>query len=494
MAFNKRLKQVRHNTIEAVRRFLDESPRDAPVLVAGRASYFDNEEECLRALGISRDTASIFSLNDFSEDQIRVFLKRLGVHGELPHWLPSRPLLVGYLAIRGALELRGNRQNDPGSGWNELLGHVCEREARTHEAVDATAVRQIIEHLASVARSKGGLAAPLTPADMTAAYRHVVGFDPDQKAETLLMRLPGLGIAPEGEGSRAFIDTDFGGAAAAGDVVRFIRNPYGNGDAPITFVKEVLPDVGVSVTATQVLDENLPHEKIYVGLNSAIVQGDKAVPEHGLAADIVKLIATGLFSPPKEAPKVAIDGVIFDELDLTNSASGLAGVTLRDCMIGTLFLPQDPSEDLTLPMFLRSEIEHIEGRAAARELRPGMFIDCKIAAFSELPSTNAAILDDKSLEPGVKALVTVLRKLFLQKGSGRKENAFFRGVPGLTQKTISAVLDLVAKADYAQRVKRGGSEALWTPNRRMTGRVRMILLSPRTSTESIVYAARSIHQ
>jgi hypothetical protein len=494
MAFNTRLRQVRFSTVEAIRRFLSETPKDAPVFVAGRASYFDNEEECLKALGVSREGASIFSLNDFSEEQIRKYLRRLGVHGDLPHWLPARPLLVGYLALRGALELTATQDGDPGSGWNELLGLVCNREARTHEAVEAATVRHLIERLASVARSKGGLSAPLLPADMIAAYREVVGLEPDQRAETLLMRLPGLGVAPEGEGARAFIDHDIGGAAAAGDVMRYIGNPYGGSNAVVSRVKEVLSETAVSILATQVQSAGTAHEKIYVSLNSAATVGDKAVPEHGLAADIVKLIATGSFSPPKEFPKVSLKEVILDEFDLTNSPHGLSGVTLNDCVIGTLFLPTDRRGDATLPHFVRCEIEHLEGRAGAHELQASMFLECKIAAFSELPATNAAILDDKNLESGVKALVTVLRKLFLQKGAGRKENAFFRGVPGIGQKTINAALDLVAKSDFGNRIKRGGAEPFWAPNRRMTGRVRMILLSPKTSSDSIVLAARNIKQ
>jgi AraC-like DNA-binding protein len=492
-AFNKRLRQVRYGTVEGVRRFLNES-QEAAVLVAGRVSYFEDDEECLNAFGLSRQSTAVLSLNDFSEEQIGVFLSRLGVKGNLPHWLPGRPLLVGYLAVRGALDAASvvGGEVDAGAGWNVLLSHICEREARTHQTTDATTVRRIVEHLASIARSKGALSAPLSPTDMINAYRNVVGFEPDEKAETLLMRLPGLGSAERGEGFRAFVDSDFGNAIAAGDLTRFIEDPFGNRGAPVTQVKEVLQEIGIAVSAFQVSENGVPHEKIYVALNEAARGGDNAIPEHALAGDLLKLIATGNYSRPRELPRLNIVGVQFDDLDFSNCDESLSGVVLTDCLVSNLYLPAAADGDDGLPRFIRTDIDHIEGRANAANINQNMFRNCPIASFSEVPATNAAVLEDQGLEPGVKALVIVLRKLFVQKGGGRRENAFYRGVPGLSQKMISEVLELTARAEYAQRNKRGGAEAVWVPNRRMAGRVSSILLSPKSSAEAIVIAARRI--
>jgi hypothetical protein len=231
MAFNRRLKDTRFSTVEAVRRFVRETPPDCPVIVAGRVSYFDDEKECLNALGFREEIASILSLNDFTESQITGYLRKLGVIGTLPAWLPSRPLLIGALAVRGALnaESIGDDSVEPGEGWDNLLHAVCEREAATHEVVDADTVREVIEQLASIARSKGGLNAPLSLTDMATAYTQVRGVEPDERVQTLLLRLPGLGSAVEGEDARAFVDIDFGSAVSAGDVTRFIDNPFGEG-------------------------------------------------------------------------------------------------------------------------------------------------------------------------------------------------------------------------------------------------------------------------
>ena len=492
MAFNRRLQQVRYSTVEALRRFLDETPQDAPVVLAGRVSYFDTEDECLNALGLSRSKVALLSLTDFSEPQIGTFLAKLGVKGELPPWLPTRPLLVGHLAVRGVLEASKTTsgQIDPGEGWEELLLQICEREARTHQVTDSLTLRHIIEELASIARSKGGLPAPLLPNDLVDAYRNVVAREPDQNAETLLMRLPGLTSSPNGEGAREFVDPDFGSAVAAGDVTRFIEDPYGKRNATVARSKDVLQAVGIDVTRTQLERKLVPHEKIYVALKVAIEEGEKPVPNHELAGDLIKLIALHDFQAPKEALRLNIREVVFDELDLAEGGSELASVVFTECMISTLYLPSSATGDSGLPRFNSCLIDHLEGRSSQVALPPEKFSSTTVQTFSEAPATNAAIWDAPDIEPGLKTLITVLRKLFFQKGSGRKESALYRGMPGMGQQTIDKVLDLIRKADFAERSKRGGAEAIWVPHRRFAGRVRSILLSPKESTEAIVSAAR----
>jgi hypothetical protein len=504
LAFNSRLRDVRYKTVEAVRKFLNENPVHSPVIVAGRSSYFDDEDECLRAFGISKDNVSIFSLNDFSEKQIGKFLYRLGIQGEVPQWLPARPLLVGYLAIRGVLSKNSIplSQTDPGEGWDNLLNYICTRESKTHEAVDASTVRHLVEYLASVARSKGGLSALLSPVDLISAYRSVVGLEPDDTAETLLMRLPGLGGSSERPlsgvdggatkaegGLRAFIDTDFGAAAAAGDVFRFLENPFNIQEAPVFNVKEVLPDLGISVLAHQIKNKLMSDGKIFFGLNVA-GQHKENFKGRELAADILKLISSGGFAEPKEKISINIEGVIFDNLDFEDCYIDLSGVTLEDSMISNLYFPSSLERDHRFPQFMNCDIDHVEGRLGESGLLKEKFRDVIFGSFSELPATNSAILNDAALEIGLKALIVVLRKLFVQKGSGRKENAFYRGIPGISHGIIDQVLNLLKTTDYAARIKTGGAEPFWVPNRRMGGRVGLILTAPKMSSEAIVSAAR----
>lgn len=498
IAFNRRLKDTRFSTVEAVRRFVRETPPEAPVIVAGRVSYFDEEKECLNALGIKDGTASVLSLNDFTEEQISRYLRKLGIEGTLPAWLPSRPLLIGALASRGALGagVIGDESVEPGEGWENLLRAVCEREAATHEVVDAETIREVIEQLASIARAKGGLTAPLPLRDMASAYMQVRGIEPDERVQTLLLRLPGLGRAVEGDDARAFVDIDFASAASAGDVTRFIDNPFGMSDRPIQSVKEVLQEVGVAVALSQLVRKGIPSEKVYVALHEAVKQGDVSLAEHGLAVDLAKIVVSGSIPEPRNIQQLTLREVSIEELDLTDTTHAGAGLTFKQCLISTLYLPENAAADNNLPKFIQCELEHVDGRVDETNLAASMFKDCTFGTFSATLATNAAVMDARDLEPGVKVLVTVLRKLFLQKGAGRKQNAFYRGIggaSGTTTKIVDKILDSLENADFARPTKQGGAERVWYPNRRLAARAKAIVANPKGSKESLVSIARNIN-
>lgn len=497
VAFNRRLKDTRFSTVEAVRRFVRETPAEAPVIVAGRISYFDEEEECLNALGFRDGTAAVLSLNDFTEEQISRYLRKLGIEGTLPAWLPSRPLLIGALATRGALGTSGIGDDsvEPGEGWDNLLRAVCEREAATHEVVDAGTVREVIERLASIARSKGGLTAPLSLGDIATAHIQVRGFEPDERAQTLLLRLPGLGRAVTGDDNRAFVDIDFASAASAGDVTRFVDSPFGATSHPLWRVREVLQEVGVAVVLHQMVRKSIPSEKVYVALREAVNQGDAALADHCLAVDLAKVVVSSSIPEPRDALRLTLREVIIDELDLTESSPAASGLTFKDCLISTLYLPDNATGDTNLPKFVQCEIEHIDGRVDGNHLTASMFKDCTFGVFSAALATNAAVMDAPDLEPGVKALVIVLRKLFLQKGAGRKQNAFYRGIggsSGITTKIVDQVLDAIESADFARPPKRVAGDPVWYPNRRLTARAKAIVTNPKGSKESVVSIARNI--
>jgi len=98
----KRLQDIRYRALQAVRELIKQTPRGCGLILASRAHFFDSDRERKSALGQGSDYVEI-TLNDFSEDQIRQYLTRSGLSGAIPAWLPSRPLLLGYLAAKGVL-------------------------------------------------------------------------------------------------------------------------------------------------------------------------------------------------------------------------------------------------------------------------------------------------------------------------------------------------------------------------------------------------------
>jgi hypothetical protein len=174
----KRLHEVRYRAMEVVRQFIREQPIGAGLIVAGRAHFFDSERERKNALHPASNFVEL-TLNEFNDEQIQRYLTKRGLSGSVPGWMPSRPLLVGYLAASGVLkeafsDANGNNQNlaaDPAKGWDYILDRVCEREADIEAGIDGTTVRRILERLATLARhSQSGLG-PLSPEDIADVCR-----------------------------------------------------------------------------------------------------------------------------------------------------------------------------------------------------------------------------------------------------------------------------------------------------------------------------------
>ena len=97
-----RLSENRYRAMELVRRLIREHPSGSGLILAGRAHFFDSQTERHKALGLPRDFVEL-SLNEFTPGQIATYLTRAGLSGAVPPWLPSRPLLVGYLASKDLL-------------------------------------------------------------------------------------------------------------------------------------------------------------------------------------------------------------------------------------------------------------------------------------------------------------------------------------------------------------------------------------------------------
>ena len=129
--------------MEGVRRLIDEHPKAAPnrptsattcagLCVSGRFHFFDNAAERRNALGLPPKFVEA-ALNEFNEDQISQYFQRTGRTGFLPQWLPTRPLLVAYLAATGMLGTLGRAsdedESDPATGWDILLAEIAAREA-----------------------------------------------------------------------------------------------------------------------------------------------------------------------------------------------------------------------------------------------------------------------------------------------------------------------------------------------------------------------------
>ncbi len=190
----KSLRDLRYQSMELLRRFLRETPQPTGVLLAGRAHFFDGAKEMFRALGLDPRFV-VLDINQFNDEQIAQYLGKIGWTKAIPEWVPTRPLLLGYLASRDLLKhtLEVEAGSGPAAGWDALFRRICEREAEIEAGIDPETVRRLIEHLATLARSSADGLGPLTPDQITSAFTEVCGYPPDDRGAVLLQRLPGLG-------------------------------------------------------------------------------------------------------------------------------------------------------------------------------------------------------------------------------------------------------------------------------------------------------------
>ena len=216
-----KLRQLRRTMLEAVRRLVVESPKAVGIVAVGRLHYFDSIREMQETLGLI-DNFQTLRMDALSEE---VALKLVKAYGGalVPDWIPSRALLLSYLAATDFLKDASEISPTVGSrglGWDLLLRMICSREARQHPAIDQEAVLLFMERLATFARRSTDGLGSFSEEDLSMAFRETCGFPPDDAARVLISRLPALAnIAPE-SGRRRFIDPDI--PMRPGQVIYFV--------------------------------------------------------------------------------------------------------------------------------------------------------------------------------------------------------------------------------------------------------------------------------
>ena len=264
--------------MEAVRRLIREHPTESGLLLAGRAHFFDSAAERRGALGLPNNSIE-FSLTEFTDEQIRIYLRRVGLERTVPAWLPSRPLLLGYLAAKGLLDDVANKKTKdeelgPCEGWDFLLDRIAAREAEIEAGIDGSTVRRILERLATKVRVAQGGVGALNQDAIMEAFSEVCGYKPDERGMVLLQRLPGLGVDREEEDSRAFVDEAFADACKAGDFVSFVENPFDFPENILLDVESAIGDLGLGISALKANAFGFSEGRI----NAALLRARNAVP------------------------------------------------------------------------------------------------------------------------------------------------------------------------------------------------------------------------
>lgn len=475
------LRQARRFAVEIVRRFIEQTPQAAPIIIAGRESYFDGREEARIALGYNT-TAQVFDLAGFTDQDIERFLKAKS--DQVPLWLPTRPLLLGYLANAGLLKGQDDLLSlAPAAGWDLMLQRVCEREVSQVWGVgfEASDLRLFIEGLASRARkSRDGYG--LEDSGLRSVFQAVFGRDADEPANLLALRLPGLGSVPGRPGSREFIDADFADAAASGDLSRYIENPFVD-STPAENVTAALGALGRQMAVARVADAGA---KVSVALYQSSQHSRLAVT----SADLISIMIderNGYKGLPLSIQDVSFEMIVVDpELDFS-------AITFTRCIVDTIELGRSPSltDSPNTFRFHDCVIDRIEGAVSEHDVPNGLLTgSSSVETYAAFTATNDAVMKSALPEP-VKVLLTILRKLFMQRGTGRQYSALRRGLPPGLLKYVDPITDQVKALGLAQDVYLD-RKAILIPKRARSADALAIINGPNTSLHPLLEKVRGL--
>jgi hypothetical protein len=487
----KKLRDLRMRSLEGVRGLIRDSG-DMGVVVGGRVHYFEDDKELCSALGLSN--ARILSVDEFGEEQAKQFLSRFpgaSPDSPLPSWLPTRPLLLGYLASRGLLADLADRSTSPDAvdGWDYLLGRIYEREERIETNLDGATLRRILERAATLARlSEDGLG-PITRSDLFAAFNEVCGYEPDEQGVLAIQRLPGLGIYRAEDESRCFVDKELAEVCNGRELLHFLEMPYEAVKAKLwvdvmNTCDRSIGDVGAEFAVRQLSQKGEARGTLRQAAAFLSTRSDLACARGDVAAVILE--GNVELDLPVQVREMSFLG---KTIEFHSALVDVSQLSFSYCLFDRVLLEAEVDAK-SLPSFDHCLFEQVAGRVSTKDLPRDKFSEsCEVVSFDST-GTAGAILGSQ-LTMGEKVLLVTLRKLFVQSLSGRAEGALYRGLDVDERRCVPDVLRLLKRHHLATEHSRGDG-VVWLPARKALPRVKRILAAPVECGESVVSEARSL--
>ncbi len=472
------MREGRRVALTGVRDFLTKLPAGMGAFICGRDHYFDSIDELSHALGISGRNYKLVKLDEFTEEGANEFLKKYGFDVSLPEWLPRKPLILSYLIQNDLLSdiLGVDSSEGYGYAWDTFIEKITQRESELERAVmDARTLRNVMERLAFYVRSLASGNGPITGNDLAATYSIETGQSAGEGVLAQLQRLPGLTQRNQEAGSRSFVDPDMLAALQGGAFARVIWGQYANiGAAPLTAISAKAVDVAVHL---------LRRDGASTSTAFSIVERLSREPKSPANAQLMAdCIAVSVAMAKEENSSLDCRGVVIEsasygKMDLEECAP--RNFCCVNCLIDEVVIGATTTEHGI--SFRNCIISRVRGVANEAGLPNDMFDDsCEVSEFDDMGTNNAVLKSD--LEPQVKALLTVLRKLYRQSGAGRKMSALNRGVTkSEVSQFIQPVLGVMEKHGFVRVFNQVAH-----PVRTNASRVENILNAPSISTDELV--------
>ncbi len=478
------MREARRRALSGVRDFFVKLPSDVGGFICGRDHYFDTEAELIHALGVEGKNYKIVRLDEFTEAGANEFIGKYGYDPALPEWLPRKPLILSYLIQENLLgEIVGiDSSQGYGYAWDTFIEKISQRESQLERAVmDANTLRNVMERLAYYVRSLTAGDGPVSGNDLAAIYSMETGQPAGEGVLAQLQRLPCLTQRNQESGLRSFVDFDMLSALQGGALARVIWGQFAIGDKPpLSFVSEKAVDVAVFLLRRGGATSSTPFSIVERLSKEKLTQGDSQ-----LMADCLSVSIAMAKEERKEIDcrGLMIESASFGRLDLEEVR--VLNVSFVNCVVDEVIVGEkEPSDDCVLKGCI---VNRVRGVANVAGL-PGYIFDtsCEVGEFDDMGTNNAIMKSD--LDPKVKALITILRKLYCQSGAGRKLSALSRGITNdEVAGYIPEVLQVMERHGFMRTYNK-----IVHPIRKKSSRVEAILNAPSISVDELVKEVKGL--
>lgn len=454
-----RLRQIRTSSLQGIKDLI--SKTKGPVIISGREHYFNSDEEMFSSLGLNKSNTLIYKCKDeFSEEEMKNYLKNVSGHAFLPEWLPKRPLVCQIINSfdQETFDRVFLETSNASHFWKILKENLCAREARIRNIFDPGTISSILMTLADMTRGKIGNVGPISLNELNSAFEKVTGTPPVDEG-VMLQRLLALGRISAENTDRQFIDYYIlDGFRAESLIISLNEN---NTAAFNEKWHNALGKLGIEILANemaerqsanhylQYLKQSLDQQNTFIRgdiLASLVYYADSPLDLNGIK--ITDTYITYLKFTHKNIRNFSLEGSIIEELDISDSE--LDRIILKGNIIKKVY---GITSEQGLPEYLKdNQIESYE-------------------AVDNLTRIKSAKLSDPH-----KIFLSIIKKTFFQSGVGRKEETLYRGLGDdlSNKKLIEKILGKLVSEKILDKVP-GKEGDLYVPKRHHSRRMKNIM-------------------
>lgn len=455
---------IRKVALQGIRELITSCP--SGLIITGRPHYFNSHQEMYESLGLSiknQNTTLIKCATEFDMEQAKSYLESIGLSSGVPEWLPRKPLMFQILAeieSKEAERILGGVSGEIGF-WGQFIDTVCEREAKIHTSIDPASVRDVLTSLAGYTRLGERELGRLTPKDVNKAYESATGMAPDESGQLMLSRLCTLGrIEPESP-DRQFVDPYIVQLLFAESLAEDVSNK--NFAVLEERWRQAIQPIGLLFLAQWV--ELYALEKDVLSMIYRVVS-----PENGQV--IGELVAALLLTKDETQD---FGGLKVNDAEICLLPLGLIelqNISFRNCIFGNLSFDSCKVNENS-GVEISSSYAAMATGLTSKDALPNWVTDTTIEETQS--ASNATRIKSSNLPAAQKLFLSIIQKIFFQRGGGRRESSLYKGGFGeqYDRKTIDQILSILVNDGYVEKSK-DNSVFIYNPKREFTAKMRAI--------------------